>query len=73
MRAILGHFFFVHIHPYADGNGRTARFIMNVSLITSGYKWKVIPVERRDDYMSSLERASVTGEIDGFVNFIKDC
>ena len=73
VRAILGHFFFVHIHPYADGNGRTARFIMNVSLITSGYRWKVIPVERRDDYMSSLERASVTGEIDGFVNFIKDC
>ena len=73
VRAILGHFFFVHIHPYADGNGRTARFIMNVSLISSGYRWKVIPVERRDEYMSSLERASVTGEIDGFVNFIKDC
>ena len=66
-------FFFVHIHPYADGNGRTARFIMNVSLISSGYRWKVIPVERRDAYMSSLEKASVTGEIDDFVNFVVSC
>lgn len=73
VRAILGHFFFVHIHPYADGNGRTARFIMNVSLISSGYRWKVIPVERRDDYMLSLEKASVTGEIDDFVNFVQGC
>ena len=73
VRAILGHFFFVHIHPYADGNGRTARFIMNVSLISSGYRWKVIPVERRDEYMSSLERASVTGEIDDFVKFVIGC
>ena len=73
VRAILGYFFFVHIHPYADGNGRTARFIMNVSLISSGYRWKVIPVERRDAYMSSLEKASVTGEIDDFVNFVVSC
>ena len=46
---------------------------MNVSLISSGYRWKVIPVERRDDYMSSLEKASVTGEIDDFVNFVVSC
>lgn len=30
VRAVLGHFFFVYIHPYMDGNGRTARFLMNV-------------------------------------------
>ena len=29
--------YFVFIHPYMDGNGRTARFIMNVMLVTAGY------------------------------------
>lgn len=38
VRAILGHFFFVYIHPYMDGNGRTARFLMNVMLVTAGHK-----------------------------------
>jgi integrase len=37
VRAILGHFVFVYIHPYMDGNGRTARFIMNSMLVTGGY------------------------------------
>lgn len=29
VRAVLGHFFFVFIHPYMDGNGRMGRFILN--------------------------------------------
>ena len=37
VRAILGHFLFVYIPPYMDGNGRTARFIMNSMLVTGGY------------------------------------
>ncbi len=55
VRAVLGHFFFVYIHPYMDGNGRTARFVMNSQLVTAGYPWVVIPVERRQEYMSALE------------------
>jgi len=70
VRAILGHFFFVHIHPYPDGNGRTARFIMNASLVAGGGKWIVIPVEMRDRYMKSLETASVGGKIDDFVSLL---
>jgi Fic family protein len=31
VRAVLGHFLFVYIHPYMDGNGRLARFLMNLS------------------------------------------
>ncbi len=32
VRVVLGHFIFVYIHPYFDGNGRMARFLMNVML-----------------------------------------
>ncbi len=70
VRAILGHFFFVYIHPYMDGNGRTARFTMNSQLVTGGYNWVVVPVEQRDRYMQVLERASVDEEIEDFVRFI---
>ncbi|HQJ89921.1 MAG TPA: Fic family protein, partial [Paludibacteraceae bacterium] len=70
VRAVLGHFFFVYIHPYMDGNGRTARFIMNAMLITGGYSWTIIPVEKRDEYMSALEKASVDGDIVPFAKFI---
>lgn len=71
IRAILGHFFFVHVHPYADGNGRTARFIMNASLVASGGRWIVIPVAAREHYMKSLESASVDGRIEEFVALLK--
>ena len=70
VRAVLGHFFFVHIHPYADGNGRTARFIMNASLVVGGGKWTVIPVAARERYMKSLEVASVEGKIGDFLSLL---
>ena len=70
VRALLGHFFFVHIHPYADGNGRTARFIMNATLVSGGGRWIVIPVEMRNRYMQSLETANVSGNIEDFAAFI---
>jgi len=70
VRAVLGHFFFVYIHPYMDGNGRTARFAMNSQLVTGGYPWVVVPVGRRDEYMSALEKASVEEDIGPFVQFI---
>lgn len=70
VRAILGHFFFVHIHPFPDGNGRTARFVMNASLVAGGDGWVVIPVEKREAYMKSLEVASVEGRIDDFVALV---
>ena len=65
-RVVLGHFVFVYIHPYMDGNGRMGRFLMNVMLASGGYPWTVIPVERREDYMAALEAASVDGNIKPF-------
>lgn len=69
-RVVLGYFVFVFIHPYLDGNGRISRFLMNVMMAAGGYPWVVIPVERRDDYMSSLEKASVAGDIVPFARFL---
>lgn len=70
VRAVLGHFFFVYIHPYMDGNGRIARFLMNTQLISGGYNWTIIHFERRTDYMAALEKASVQGDISDFTLFV---
>lgn len=72
VRIVLGHFVFVYIHPYIDGNGRTGRFLMNVMMAAGGYPWTVIPVERRDDYMAALEAASVDQNIVPFAEFIAE-
>ncbi len=72
VRVVLGHFVFVYIHPYTDGNGRIGRFLMNVMLAAGGYPWTVIPVEKRDAYMSALEAASVDRSILPFAKFLGD-
>jgi hypothetical protein len=72
VRAVLGHFFFVYIHPYIDGNGRMGRFMMNVMLASGGYPWTVIPLETRNDYMAVLEEASVRKNIEPFSRFLAE-
>lgn len=70
VRAVLGHWLFGYVHPYPDGNGRMARFTMNVMLASGGYPWTVIRVDDRDAYMSALEAASVDEDIRPFAEFI---
>lgn len=72
VRAILGHFIFVFIHPYMDGNGRIGRFILNLMLVAGGYHWTVIRTSERARYMASLEEASVRGNIKPFSQFVSD-
>ena len=72
VRIVLGHFIFVYIHPYMDGNGRTGRFLMNLMLAAGGYPWTVIPVERRKDYMAALEAASSKQNIGPFADFLAE-
>jgi len=69
-RVVLGHFVFVYIHPFSDGNGRVARFLMNLMLASGGYPWTVIPVDRRASYMRALEAASVDQNIRPFASFL---
>lgn len=70
VRVVLGHFIFVYIHPYMDGNGRMGRFLMNVMLAGGGYPWTVVPLEERSAYMAALEEASVGQDIVPFTNFL---
>ena len=70
VRAVLGHFIFVFIHPFSDGNGRSGRFLMNVMLASAGYPWTVIPVQSRAAYMAALESASVGQDIVPFTDFL---
>ncbi len=70
VRSVLGHFIFVYIHPYMDGNGRMGRFLMNAMLASGGFPWTVIPVEERKSYMTSLEKASAEHNIEPFTKFI---
>ena len=70
VRVVLGHFFFVYIHPYMDGNGRMGRFLMNLMCTAGGYPWIIIPVEKRKIYMAALEEASVEQNIKPFTQFI---
>ncbi|MDR0676012.1 MAG: Fic family protein [Elusimicrobiota bacterium] len=59
------------IHPFVDGNGRTARLIMNLALLQSGYPIIIIPTILRDNYISSV-RLSNKGDIESFYDFISD-
>ncbi len=72
VRAVLGHWLFGYVHPYPDGNGRMARFVMNVLLASGGYPWTVIRVQDRDDYLAALETASIDQDIKPFAGFIAE-
>ena len=69
-RVVLGHFFFVYIHPYMDGNGRMGRFFMNAMLASGGYPWTVVPIEKRKAYMDALEEASTRQNIIPFTKLL---
>ena len=52
------HYGLVAIHPFIDGNGRTARLLMNLLLIRAGYPPALIPVTGRAEYYAALEEAN---------------
>ena len=70
VRAVLGHFIFVFIHPYMDGNGRITRFLMNTLWIAAGYPWTIVRLELRNKYFQALEQASVHKQIKPFTLFL---
>lgn len=72
VRAVLGHWLFGYIHPYSDGNGRMARFLMNAMLASGGYPWTVVRVEDRAAYLDALDSASIDADIRPFATFIAE-
>ena len=61
---------FVKIHPFMDGNGRTARLLMNFDLMRKGFPAIVLPVERRLAFSAALDTALVDGDYGPFLRLI---
>jgi hypothetical protein len=72
VRAVLGHWLVGYVHPYPDGNGRMARFLMNAMLASGGYPWTVVRVEDRTRYLACLETASVEMNVGPFAAFLAE-
>src|SRR5882757_7122354 len=72
VRVVLGHWLFGYIHPYMDGNGRMARFLMNTMLASGGYPWAVVRVEDRSRYLKALDSASIDSNIEPFATFLAE-
>lgn len=67
---------FVEIHPFKDGNGRTARLLMNVAFIQNGYLPCVISPQLRLEYLQALEAAHDVpgrkGQPEKFISFVAE-
>ncbi|EZA59011.1 hypothetical protein DMN91_011313 [Ooceraea biroi] len=70
--AALAHYKLVHIHPFADGNGRTSRLLMNMILMQAGYPPVIIHKQHRHEYYENLQLAN-DGDVRPFVRFIAEC
>ena len=64
------HHRFTFIHPFTDGNGRTARLLMNLILMQNGFPPAVIMIEDRLEYMEALEKASTKDDIQDFTGIV---
>ena len=66
------HFRLTAIHPFTDGNGRTARLLMNLMLIRSGYSPIAVRPEDRRTYLDTLERGSLQQDTGPFQTFLHE-
>jgi Fic family protein len=69
-RAARYHVDLVTIHPFIDGNGRTARLLMNLELIRNGFPPTIIEVEERMEYYRCLEQSQTQGDFRDFLQFV---
>jgi Fic family protein len=69
-KAIQAHYQLVTIHPFVDGNGRTARLLMNLLLMQQGYPPIIVAPKHRLKYINSLEKAQLTGNMDDYVGLM---
>ena len=71
VRASYLHGEFVRIHPFVDGNGRTARLLMNFELMKAGFQPAIIRNENRAEYYDALDKAHTTGDYTDFISIVK--
>lgn len=70
-RAAMLHVIFVGIHPFIDGNGRTARLLLNLELMKAGFPPIIIKTENRLAYYDALDKAHTTDDYFDFIELIK--
>lgn len=66
------HFRLTAIHPFSDGNGRTARLLMNLMLIRAGYPPIAVRPEDRKQYLDALEHGSLSGDFMPFQRLLHE-
>ena len=71
--AAMAHKRFVDIHPFIDGNGRTARLLMNLILVHNGYGIVSIPPVLRNDYINALSASRKLNDMEPFSKLIAEC
>lgn len=71
--ATMAHKRLVDIHPFIDGNGRTARLLMNLILVNTGYGVVSIPPIWRNDYINALSASRKQNDIEPFSKLIAEC
>ena len=64
------HFKLVSIHPFVDGNGRTARLLMNLLLVQEGYPPAIIRKEDRSAYINSLEKGQTKDDLSDYYDLM---
>ena len=63
----------VDIHPFVDGNGRTARLLMNLVLVNAGYGVVSIPPILRNDYINAISDSRRLNDMELFCKLIAEC
>ena len=71
--ASYAHLNLVEIHPFVDGNGRTARLLMNLIFLNKGYQIAIIPPVLRSEYINAIKKALKFNDIEPFCIFIANC
>ena len=71
--AAMAHKRLVDIHPFVDGNGRTARLLMNLVLVNAGYGVVSIQPTLRNDYINALSASRRLNDMEPFCKLIAEC
>ena len=69
-RAVFMMFLIAEVHPFADGNGRTARIMMNAELVAAGEERIIVPTVYRANYLSALKALSQTGRPEPIIRML---
>lgn len=64
------HFKLVSIHPFIDGNGRTARLLMNLILLINSYPMAIIRNEDRIEYINAVNRGQMENDLRAFYSIV---